>query len=158
MERAAPRLWKVPLGTRYGRSVFGGDSVRIADARGVLRTYVQMFCDCGAKFHMLTHNLRAIQLCGGSASCRQCRKKDGPGGIGNRKYPLPQIGERFGNLVVVSKPVYKKYQKQSLTVVGCRCECGVVRDYLINNLRKGHTKSCGASKHRKQQTSLENAQ
>lgn len=54
------------------------------------------------------------------------------------------IGDRFGRLVVISEPFSVKSPCGQLKrKVICKCDCGVVKEYYIDLIRRGHTKSCG---------------
>ena len=50
------------------------------------------------------------------------------------------VGERFGRLVVVAQD---KYIKNRGTYWLCKCDCGNMTIVIGQNLRNGHTKSCG---------------
>ncbi len=53
-------------------------------------------------------------------------------------------GQRYGRLVVLSYSHTKKYACQSYhKFYVCHCDCGTDKTYNANNLRKGHTRSCG---------------
>lgn len=53
-------------------------------------------------------------------------------------------GQKFGRLTVISKGngYYTKGGQYKTTWL-CRCECGNIREFASEKLRKGHTKSCG---------------
>jgi hypothetical protein len=54
--------------------------------------------------------------------------------------PTP-IGEKFNRLTVLSDaPAYPGNRNRRIVA---RCECGVVRDYVLSEVRLGKTKSCG---------------
>lgn len=48
-------------------------------------------------------------------------------------------GQRFGNLTVL----YRSKKPAAVVVWTCRCDCGKIVDVAGNNLRRGHTLSCG---------------
>ncbi len=50
------------------------------------------------------------------------------------------VGKKFGKLTVVRILPHKKYGQY---VLECVCECGLIRNVLAGNLKKGHTISCG---------------
>jgi len=52
---------------------------------------------------------------------------------------LDLTGQRFGKLVVISKTISDNYKSRWL----CQCDCGNQTIVLIDNLKSGHTKSCG---------------
>lgn len=49
-------------------------------------------------------------------------------------------GQRFGRLVAVSRVGYDKHGQSRWL---CQCDCGNTTTVLIDNLRRGYTKSCG---------------
>ena len=53
------------------------------------------------------------------------------------------IGQRFGMLTVIAEAEPSKQGKPQWK---CRCDCGNERTVLGQNLRRGHTISCGCSK------------
>lgn len=65
-----------------------------------------------------------------------------PGGRAPVKVP---IGTRFGALTVLAEG--ERYQPDAKGYRGrrwlCRCDCDVVRNINMNNLRRGLTLSCG---------------
>ncbi len=52
-------------------------------------------------------------------------------------------GDRFGRLVVLNETGNDRHDKRRYQ---CRCDCGSMRTYLGNNLRKGESKSCGCAR------------
>lgn len=53
-------------------------------------------------------------------------------------------GMEFGNLVVLHRaPDHETPGGQRITTWACKCKCGKEIQVLSQNLRKGHTKSCG---------------
>lgn len=57
---------------------------------------------------------------------------------------LDLTGLRIGKLTVI-KPSYKRYKNGSILWL-CKCECGNICYVQANNLKNGHTKSCGCLK------------
>lgn len=54
------------------------------------------------------------------------------------------IGDKYGRLTVIGDaPSLKTPSGQLKRKVRCVCECGVEKDYLLDLIRRGHTKSCG---------------
>ena len=54
------------------------------------------------------------------------------------------IGDRYGKLVVISAPFSVKSPSGQLKrKVICKCDCGLEKEYFLDLLRRGHTKSCG---------------
>jgi hypothetical protein len=55
-----------------------------------------------------------------------------------------KVGEKFGRLTVIkeSEPkIFNSGRKERKLL--CQCECGNVKDIILNSLRTGVTKSCG---------------
>ena len=57
----------------------------------------------------------------------------------HKKYVAPQEGQQYGLLTLVSFVERKGSQVRWL----CRCVCGNEGVYIIDNLKRNHTKSCG---------------
>ena len=57
-------------------------------------------------------------------------------------------GQRFGKLTVIKRSENKEYQNCRQTHVQflCQCDCGNKVVVTSNNLRTGHTQSCGCEK------------
>ena len=51
-------------------------------------------------------------------------------------------GDKFGNLTAI-KEVEKSHTKRSKRQILCKCNCGNQVIVILDNLRNGHTKSCG---------------
>jgi hypothetical protein len=77
-------------------------------------------------------------------------------GIVGRYKLIIEPGERYGKLTILSEsePRIMKsgFEKRIMT---CKCDCGVVKDILLNSLRQGNTVSCGCE--HKIKTSLYNS-
>jgi hypothetical protein len=52
------------------------------------------------------------------------------------------LGIKFGRLTVISQ-VFDPSRDQRHRYFACECECGAKRIVTANNLRRGHSKSCG---------------
>lgn len=59
--------------------------------------------------------------------------------MGNRKYPLPNEGDRFERLTVIGLSHYHR----TVPMFNCSCECGAITTVTFKNLRTGMTRSCG---------------
>lgn len=57
--------------------------------------------------------------------------------------PTP-IGEKFNRLTVVGDAPYRDGNKNRR--IYAQCDCGLVRDYVLSEVRLGKTKSCGCYK------------
>jgi len=55
------------------------------------------------------------------------------------KKKIDLTGQKFGRLTVISEAEKRGYERMWL----CRCECGVEKEIMQDNLRGGHTQSCG---------------
>lgn len=64
--------------------------------------------------------------------------------------PIDLSGKQFGKLLVLSRSEYSKTAHAYLW--NCQCECGNIVKVSGNNLKNGHTKSCGCLKIKKQKT------
>lgn len=53
------------------------------------------------------------------------------------------IGKVFGELQIIERIKSDKYGHRKFK---CRCSCGKTIDILFDNLKRGHTKSCGCKK------------
>jgi len=69
-----------------------------------------------------------------------------------RKYSIPnkrlfdsnhQINKKYGDLTVIK---YVGKNKFGFRIWLCRCKCGKEINIIINDLKSGHSKSCGCSK------------
>ncbi|NOR27639.1 MAG: AP2 domain-containing protein [Lutibacter sp.] len=47
-------------------------------------------------------------------------------------------GDKYNRLMIVGE-----VEQEGRRRVLCKCDCGVVKEFLLSNLRNGHTKSCG---------------
>lgn len=85
-------------------------------------------CDCGNETIVDASYLRngRIKSCGCFKDTREVRKVN--------------IGDTFGQLTVIKK--YGKDKHGNILFL-CKCTCGNETVATANNLRKGHTKSCG---------------
>lgn len=66
-----------------------------------------------------------------------------------KEFRMPEnlIGERFGQLIVVSFDSYRQIgKKQRISWWLCKCVCGNSKIVSLQNLKRGHTKSCGCYK------------
>lgn len=62
-----------------------------------------------------------------------------------RKHIIP--GEKFGKLTVLHEVPSAISGGRPRRQVSARCDCGVVKDYVMAQLRSGMAKSCGCIKH-----------
>ena len=53
------------------------------------------------------------------------------------------IGQKFGRLTILSAKHDKDDSLHPCIICTCQCECGSVKEYRYERLKKGHTKSCG---------------
>jgi hypothetical protein len=51
------------------------------------------------------------------------------------------IGQKFGRFRILY--ILKKQPYDKRTKCHCKCDCGNEKDVIIDNLIRGHTKSCG---------------
>lgn len=124
-------MQKVDLtGKKFGRLTVIEQAESSITPNGTIKTMWRCKCDCGTdNVIRSSQNLRA----GNDCSCG-CLKKEKTSS--RRLENL--IGQKFGRLVVISRASDNRYTKWH-----CKCECGNECDVLANNLKKGHTQSCG---------------
>jgi hypothetical protein len=96
---------------------------QVPGSKGIIKW--ECTCDCGNKTIVSTSNLQA----GNKRSCGCLRMSD-------------IAGQRFGKLVAV-RPVEEK--SGSFIKWQCNCDCGNSVIVSGNDLRSGHTKSCGCA-------------
>lgn len=56
--------------------------------------------------------------------------------------PLDITGFRFGRLLAIKRAPNNPFRPSPIKWI-CRCDCGVMKEVIIGNLRAGHTNSCG---------------
>lgn len=120
MPRALP---DPPIGTRFTQLVVTGPVIPGNRTTGG-RT-VPCSCDCGRETIVPVASLYR----GNTKRCRW-----------HRQLPVPEVGERFGRLRVVSQDVIRTSQGRA---VPCICDCGTAPVVLIKSLRNEGTRSCG---------------
>lgn len=108
-------------GQRFGQLVV----IRRAPSRDG-RTYWLCRCDCGEEVEVNRSNL----ISGRQTSCGKHR-------INPRLEDL--TGKSFGDLTVLRHVG----QRGNNTIWQCRCICGKITEVAANNLKNGHTTSCG---------------
>ena len=86
-------------------------------------------CDCGNLHEALLDNVRS----GRSQSCG-CLNREAAA----RRKLLDLKGQKFGKLTAL-----RSTRRNGVVAWECVCECGQSSTVYTNNLRKGHTKSCG---------------
>ena len=118
------------INQRFGRLVV---IKKIPSPRSTARWLCR--CDCGALTEVDSNHLRskAIQSCG-------CMHKEQLIDFNKTTKLLDLIGQRFGQLVVISRA--ENIGKQPAWV--CKCDCGTITHPIMgSNLRAGVTTSCG---------------
>ncbi|MDB6082232.1 MAG: hypothetical protein JWN43_113, partial [Gammaproteobacteria bacterium] len=121
------RLVPIDAGSRFGKLVVVSDE---PVGRGPKRK-MQCLCDCGNECLINVASLR-----GSTKSCG-CLKRVSQ----DKVHPVP-VGERFGNLVVLRRAEGTGRGR----IVEAQCDCGKLTIANVNNMRNGHTKSCGCLK------------
>jgi len=58
------------------------------------------------------------------------------------------VGQRFGRLTVTGrgKPVKRRGKSHSRSTVVCRCDCGAISEFLVDDLKSGKRQSCGCAR------------
>ena len=117
-------------GQRFGRLTVISKAESSITPNGTIRTMWLCKCDCGNEVVRSSSNLRKTN----HVSCG-CWIKEL---TSDRK--LDDItGQRFGRLTVIKRIS----SPNSLTRWLCKCDCGNECEAYGNNLKRGHTKSCG---------------
>jgi hypothetical protein len=117
----------VRAGDRFGRLSFR--SAVGQDPHG--RILGEFQCDCGA---IATKPIYLVRN-GHTKSCG-CASTWNNGIV-------PTIGEKWGRLTVVEDA---RRGNKGKAIVTAECDCGTRRQYVLSDLRKGNTKSCGCLK------------
>lgn len=131
----------IPLNKKIGKLTFikeGESKVYQGTRKNGLSTttkqrYVICKCDCG---NIITLQIQTF-LYGKTQTCGECFKPH------NSKWIKTKIGSKFGKLTILSEddPIISKTAK--IRVVTCKCDCGVIKQYRLNNIKTRHTSSCG---------------
>ena len=116
-------------GKRFGRLVVLERAENAVAKNGVSRVMWRCKCDCGNECERSSGNLKAAV----EASCG-CRRSELI-----HKYKFEDLtGQRFGRLTVIERAPSK-----NITRWKCHCDCGNDIVTTANNLKRGHTTSCG---------------
>lgn len=100
----------------------------------------ECICDCGNTVCVLGESLRR----GATVSCG-CYSKEKSAEIGSSRL-INVVGKRFGMLTVLSRADNKiSPNGNSRTRWLCQCDCGNTTTVMWDNLKSGHTTSCGCS-------------
>ena len=130
----------VPIGTRFGNLVYL-EKVYHKDKQGVNVQYYKCKCDCGNVVDINKHSL--LNGLSTSCGCKSSRTKlrDVRISIGNKTDP--EIGQRFGKLVVqnIILPDIGGERK-----VECLCDCGNTITITKSALLGGKYNTCGHCK------------
>lgn len=59
------------------------------------------------------------------------------------------VGQRFGSLTVMELYDYIHYGRRTKRQWLCKCDCGNLALVMEQDLKSGHTKSCGCLKKKK---------
>ena len=118
------------IGQKFGRALVIKEVER--DATGHDIKY-ECICDCGTIFITRGGALRSgkCQSCG-------CYNKERTSEV----HKIPMLGKKFGKLIVIEQvesPNKRLYYR-------CQCECGNYTVVVGEDIRSGHTTSCGCLK------------
>lgn len=131
--RAPNKNRKNLVGQTFGRlTVISEDAPRLR-INGLWRRVWVCRCECGTVKSILHSNLTSrngIRSCGCLHSV-----------LGSK--PVSLIGNRYGFLTVIRKAQSVSERSEYNTYWECICDCGKERIVKENNLRSGHTRSCG---------------
>lgn len=117
-------------GQRFGRLVVIEKTDSQQTPNGTIRTMWKCRCDCGNIVIRSQQNIRNAE----HASCG-CWKSE----LTSERKLEDLTGKRFGRLVVVERADTTNVS----TRWKCKCDCGKDCIVLAQNLKKGHTTSCG---------------
>lgn len=117
-------------GQRFGRLTVIGKAESQITPNKTVKTMWKCRCDCGSIVDRNSQNLRHVPVpsCGCYRSERTSKRK-----------LVDLTGKTFGRLTVVKRAESETGQAKWL----CKCECGNECVVFGNNLRRGHTISCG---------------
>lgn len=115
---------KTKIGDRYGHLVVIGEAEK--ESNGQLRYKCQ--CDCGNI--IITRGTRLRN--GEKKSCGKCV-------YNNYRNFEDLTGRRFGKLVVLE---YVGTNKNRRSIWKCKCDCGIIKNISVHDLKMGKTKSC----------------
>ena len=128
------------VGLRFGRLTVvkrSDDYVRPSGKHSVMW---ECLCDCGNIVNVLGESLRR----GATVSCG-CYAKEKASEVGSSKL-INAVGKKFGMLTVLERADNKiSPNGNKRTRWLCQCECGNTTVVMWDNLKSGHTTSCGCS-------------
>lgn len=120
-------------GQRFGRLTVLERDKNVSSTKGA---YWICQCDCGNKKSISSGSLRQ----GLTKSCGCLNKEI----ISQQKEIPDMIGKKFGNLTVIKRAEdYIMYGDQKKVAWLCKCDCGNKKIIASQDLKSGHTKSCG---------------
>lgn len=86
-----------------------------------------------------------------SAHAAQAMLSTAPRFLHLRKAQMQKIqvssGDRFGRLVVIRENPQRCKNGRSTRMIECRCDCGTVKQVMLQSLRRHQTVSCGCHKY-----------
>ena len=126
-------------GQKYGRLTVLEQADSRISPNGTKVTMWKCQCDCGNIVYRSSGNLRHVA----HPSCG-CWKSE----MTSKRKLEDLTGQRFGRLVVIERAETTHVS----TRWKCRCDCGVECTVLAQNLKKGHTTSCGCYREEKRPT------
>ena len=125
-------------GQKFGMLTVIGRAEDRVSPNGTKRVMWRCKCDCGNECERSSPNLKVKG--GTSCGCRKSR-------LTGERTLEDLTGKRFGRLTVI-----KRVPSKNLTKWLCRCDCGKEIEALGNNLKRGHTTSCGCYREEKRPT------
>lgn len=117
-------------GMKFGRLTVIERAANQTTPNGTVRTMWKCQCECGNVVYRSQQNLRNVK----HPSCG-CWKSE----LTSQRKLENLVGQRFGNLIVLERAETTHVS----TRWKCKCDCGNECIVLAENLKKGHTTSCG---------------
>lgn len=117
------------IGQHFGKLIVVSDPHK-KDEHG--HRYWHCKCECGNEKDVLGTNLLTGKVI--SCGCEHSR-------ITSELMLIDLTGQKFGLLTVLSRDLSEPGNKRTKWL--CKCDCGTICSVEANNLKNGHTSSCG---------------
>lgn len=122
-------------GRKFGRLTVIERAENTVTPKGIQAVRQKCKCDCGNEVIVFAGNLRK----GNTSSCG-CYNIDSL----RKNKPIDITGQRFGKLVAIRRvDDYISPSGNHSSKWECKCDCGTIKEFHLNSLRRGLTNSCG---------------